>query len=180
MGGYLQAACPRHQLLQQLRPVSISREAVPVVILEALRGEPIPVYGKGENIRDWLYVGDHAEALYTVIAKGRVGQTYNIGGNNERQNIDLVHLLCALLDELRPRADALSYVNQITFVKDRPGHDLRYAVDASKIRRELGWTPMHDHASGFRNTVQWYLDNEAWTSAILNGSYKIKRLGTQI
>ena len=160
-------------------PYQFPEKLIPVVILKALRGDPIPVYGKGENIRDWLYVGDHAEALHTVIAGGRPGQTYNIGGNNERRNIDLVHLLCGLLDELRPRADGLSYTNQIAFVTDRPGHDLRYAIDASKIKRELGWTPKQDHTSGFRATVQWYLDNEPWTSAILNGSYKLQRLGTQ-
>ncbi len=160
-------------------PYQFPEKLIPVVILKALRGEPIPVYGKGENIRDWLYVGDHAEALHTVIARGRVGETYNIGGNNERQNIDLVRLLCGLLDELRPRADGLSYTRQITFVTDRPGHDLRYAIDASKIKRDLGWEPKQDHTSGFRKTVQWYLDNESWTSAILNGSYKLQRLGTQ-
>ena len=158
-------------------PVQFPEKLIPVVILKALRGEPIPVYGKGENIRDWLYVGDHAEALHTVIANGRIGQTYNIGGNNERQNIDLVRLLCALLDELRPRTDGRPYSEQITFVKDRPGHDLRYAIDATKIKTELGWTPKQDHVSGFRKTVQWYLDNNAWTSAILNGSYKLERLG---
>jgi len=156
-------------------PYQFPEKLIPVVILKALRGDPIPVYGKGENIRDWLYVGDHAEALHTVIAGGRPGQTYNIGGNNERRNIDLVRLLCGLLDELRPRADGLSYANQIAFVTDRPGHDLR---DASKIKRELGWTPKQDHTSGFRRTVRWYLDNDAWTSAILNGSYKLQRLGT--
>ena len=159
-------------------PYQFPEKLIPVVILKALRGDPIPVYGKGENIRDWLYVGDHAEALHTVIAGGRPGQTYNIGGNNERRNIDLVRLLCGLLDELRPRADGLSYANQIAFVTDRPGHDLRYAIDATKIKRELGWTPKQDHTSGFRRTVRWYLDNDAWTSAILNGSYKLQRLGT--
>ncbi len=160
-------------------PYQFPEKLIPVVILKALRGDPIPVYGKGENIRDWLYVGDHAEALHTVIAKGRIGQTYNIGGNNERQNIDLVRLLCGLLDELRPRADGKPYAEQITFVKDRPGHDLRYAIDATKLQRELGWAPKQDHVSGFRKTVQWYLDNESWTSAILNGSYKLQRLGTR-
>jgi dTDP-glucose 4,6-dehydratase len=159
-------------------PYQFPEKLIPVVILKALRGDPIPVYGKGENIRDWLYVGDHAEALHTVISKGRPGQTYNIGGNNERKNIDLVRLLCALLDELRPRTDGLSYTRQITFVTDRPGHDLRYAIDATKIKTELGWTPKQDHTSGFRQTVQWYLDNETWTSAILNGSYKLQRLGS--
>ena len=158
-------------------PYQFPEKLIPVVILKALRGDPIPVYGKGENIRDWLYVGDHAEALHTVISKGRVGQTYNIGGNNERQNIDLVRLLCVLLDELRPRADGQPYANQITFVKDRPGHDLRYAIDATKIKTELGWTPKQDHTSGFRKTVQWYLDNNDWTSNILSGGYKLERLG---
>ncbi|MBW7896802.1 MAG: dTDP-glucose 4,6-dehydratase [Opitutaceae bacterium] len=158
-------------------PYQFPEKLIPVVILKALRGDPIPVYGKGENIRDWLYVVDHAEALHTVIAKGRLGQTYNIGGNNERQNIDLVRLLCSLLDELRPRADGKKYADQITFVTDRPGHDLRYAIDASKIKRELGWTPKQDHTSGFRKTVQWYLDNEAWWKGILDGSYKLQRLG---
>jgi len=159
-------------------PYQFPEKLIPVVILKALRGEPIPVYGQGDNIRDWLYVGDHAEALHTVLAKGHPGQTYNIGGNNERKNIDLVRLLCALLDELRPRADGLSYGCQITFVADRPGHDLRYAIDATKIKTELGWTPKQDNTSGFRQTVQWYLDNEVWTSDILNGSYKLQRLGT--
>ncbi len=158
-------------------PYQFPEKLIPVVILKALRGDPIPVYGKGENIRDWLYVGDHAEALHTVIAKGRLGQTYNIGGNNERQNIDLVRLLCGLLDEFRPRADGKKYADQITFVTDRPGHDLRYAIDASKIKRELGWTPKQDHTSGFRKTVQWYLDHEAWWKGILDGSYKLERLG---
>ena len=158
-------------------PYQFPEKLIPVVILKALRGEPIPVYGKGENIRDWLYVGDHAEALHTVIAKGRIGQTYNIGGNNERQNIDLVRLLCNLLDELRPRADGKSYAEQITFVKDRPGHDLRYAIDATKIKTELGWTPKQDHTSGFKKTVQWSLDNNEWAANILSGGYKLERLG---
>ncbi len=158
-------------------PYQFPEKLIPVVILKALRGDPIPVYGQGEHIRDWLYVVDHAEALHTVIAKGKLGETYNIGGNNERRNIDLVRLLCSLLDELRPRTDGKKYDSQITFVTDRPGHDLRYAIDASKIKRELGWTPKQDHSSGFRKTVQWYLDHESWTAAILNGSYKLERLG---
>ena len=158
-------------------PYQFPEKLIPVVILKALRGETIPVYGKGENIRDWLYVGDHAEALHTVIAKGRPSQTYNIGGNNERQNIDLVRLLCALLDELHPRADRRPYADQIIFVTDRPGHDLRYAIDATKIKSELGWTPKQDHVSGFRQTVQWYLDNTTWTENILSGGYKLERLG---
>ncbi len=160
-------------------PYHIPEKLIPVVILKALRGDPIPVYGKGENIRDWLYVGDHAEALHTVVAQGRPGQTYNIGGNNERRNIDLVRLLCSLLDELRPRTGGKKYAEQIAFVTDRPGHDLRYAIDATKIKRELGWTPKQDHTSGFRQTVQWYLENQPWWQSILDGSYKLERLGTQ-
>ncbi|MFI5357653.1 MAG: dTDP-glucose 4,6-dehydratase [Opitutales bacterium] len=160
-------------------PYQFPEKLIPVVILKALRGDPIPVYGKGENIRDWLYVGDHAEALHTVVSRGTPGQTYNVGGNNERKNIDLVRLLCALLDELRPRADGKSYAAQIAFVTDRPGHDLRYAIDATKIRRELGWAPKQDHTSGFRQTVQWYLDHQTWWQSILDGSYKLERLGTK-
>jgi dTDP-glucose 4,6-dehydratase len=158
-------------------PYQFPEKLIPVVILKALRGEPIPVYGKGENIRDWLYVGDHADALHTVVARGRIGGTYNIGGNNEQRNIDLVRLLCAILDELQPRTDGRSYADQIAFVTDRPGHDLRYAIDASKIKRELGWTPKQDHTSGFRKTVRWYLDNQPWWQAILDGSYRLERLG---
>jgi dTDP-glucose 4,6-dehydratase len=158
-------------------PFQFPEKLIPVVILKALRGEPIPVYGKGENVRDWLYVGDHAEALYTVISKGTIGETYNIGGYNERTNLDLVKLLCKLLDELKPRADGKPYAEQINFVADRPGHDLRYAIDASKIKRELGWTPNQDHSSGFRKTVMWYLDNMAWTEDILSGDYRLERLG---
>lgn len=158
-------------------PYQFPEKLIPVVILKALRGEPIPVYGKGENIRDWLYVGDHADALYTVISKGKIGETYNIGGYNERKNIDLVKLLCELLDELKPKADGKRYADQISFVTDRPGHDLRYAIDASKIKQELGWAPKQDHTSGFRKTVQWYLDNTEWTQQILDGSYKLERLG---
>ena len=160
-------------------PFQFPEKLIPVVILKALRGEDIPVYGKGINIRDWLYVEDHADALYTVISEGEIGETYNIGGYNERKNIDIVQLLCALLDELKPREDRKSYREQITFVTDRPGHDLRYAIDASKIKRELGWTPKQDYTSGFRKTVQWYLDNTAWTQQILDGSYKLERLGKE-
>jgi dTDP-glucose 4,6-dehydratase len=160
-------------------PYQFPEKLIPVVILKALRGEAIPVYGKGENIRDWLYVGDHANALHTVIAKGTIGETYNIGGYNERTNLDLVRLLCELLDEFQPRTDGKPYADQITFVTDRPGHDLRYAIDASKIKRELGWTPKQDHTSGFRKTVKWYLDNHSWTQQILDGSYQLERLGTR-
>jgi len=158
-------------------PFQFPEKLIPVVILKALRGESIPVYGKGENIRDWLYVGDHAEALHLVVDRGNPGETYNIGGNNERQNIDLVRLLCRLLDELRPRADGVAYAEQITFVTDRPGHDLRYAIDASKIKSELGWTPRQDHTSGFRKTVAWYLENQPWIDRILSGDYQLERQG---
>ncbi len=158
-------------------PYQFPEKLIPLVILKALRGENIPVYGRGENIRDWLYVGDHVEALHTVIAKGRVGATYNIGGHNELKNIDLVHRLCALLDELKPRPDGRPYAEQITFVPDRPGHDLRYAIDASKIRDELGWQPRQDAHTGFRKTVLWYLENPQWTEALLHRDDPLKRLG---
>lgn len=159
-------------------PYQFPEKLIPVVILKALREDPIPVYGKGENIRDWLYVVDHCEALETVVAKGKPGQTYNIGGNNEKRNIDLVLLICEILDELRPRANGGHYAELITYVTDRPGHDLRYAIDASKIKSELGWTPRQDNSSGFRKTVQWYLDNPEWWQDILDGSYSLERLGT--
>jgi dTDP-glucose 4,6-dehydratase len=172
-------------------PYQFPEKLIPVVILKCLRGEPIPVYGKGENIRDWLYVTDHAEALYNVVTKGRVGETYNIGGNNERQNIELVRTLCKILDDECPMLDTQSdqsssishqvsrksYEELITFVTDRPGHDLRYAIDPTKIRDELAWEPKEDFESGFRKTVQWYLDNREWTDRILDGSYQLERLG---
>jgi dTDP-glucose 4,6-dehydratase len=165
-------------------PFQFPEKLIPVVLLKALRGEPIPVYGKGENIRDWLYVEDHAEALLAAISKGKPGETYNIGGNNEMRNIDLVRLLCRILDEKvesgKLKAEmrkAASFADQITFVTDRPGHDLRYAIDASKIKNELGWGPKQDHESGFQKTVKWYLENEAWWQEILSGEYRLERLG---
>lgn len=158
-------------------PYQFPEKLIPVVILKCLRDEPIPVYGKGENIRDWLYVEDHCEALMLVLQKGKPGNTYNIGGNNELKNIDLVVLLCRLLDQLKPNPSGVSYHQQITFVKDRPGHDLRYAIDASKIRLELGWTPKQDNQSGFLHTVEWYLNNQHWWQAILDGSYQLERQG---
>ncbi len=165
-------------------PFQFPEKLIPVVILKALRGEPIPVYGKGENIRDWLYVEDHCEALLAAISKGHPGQTYNIGGNNEMRNIELVRLLCQILDErtesgnLKVESRNLkSFADLITFVTDRPGHDLRYAIDATKIKNELGWEPKQDHESGFRMTVQWYLDNESWWQEVLSGDYQLERLG---
>lgn len=158
-------------------PYQFPEKLIPVVILKALRGDPIPVYGRGENVRDWLFVEDHASALYLVLKRGRVGETYTIGGNNELRNLDLVRLLCSLLDELRPRADGQSYEKQIAFVADRPGHDLRYAIDASRLHRELGWQPQESAMTGFRKTVQWYLANQPWWERILDGAYRLERLG---
>lgn len=152
-------------------PFQFPEKLIPVVILKCLRGEPIPVYGKGENVRDWLYVDDHCRALLKVVEGGRPGQSYNIGGNNELRNIDLVHLLCDIMDELKPASS--SYADQITFVTDRLGHDLRYAIDASKIQRELGWQPLQDHRSAFRKTVVWYLENQAWWQKILERQHKL-------
>ena len=159
-------------------PYQFPEKLIPVVILKCLREGPIPVYGKGENVRDWLYVEDHAEALYTVLTKGQVGETYNIGGNNERRNIDLVEMLCDIMDRMRPRQGGHSYRDLITFVTDRPGHDLRYAIDATKIHTELGWEPKEQFATGFEKTVSWYLENEDWWKSILSGDYKLERIGT--
>jgi dTDP-glucose 4,6-dehydratase len=153
-------------------PYQFPEKLIPVVILNCLRGESIPVYGNGENIRDWLFVEDHCDALVVVLSRGKIGESYNIGGNNEKRNIELVTLICRTLDDIRPRLDQTSYTDLITFVTDRPGHDFRYAIDASKIRDELGWSPQQDHTSGFRRTVQWYLDNESWWQSILSGDYK--------
>ena len=158
-------------------PYQFPEKLVPVVILKCLRGEAIPVYGRGENIRDWLYVDDHARGLLAAVERGRPGRTYCLGGENERRNIDLVKLLCSLLDEFRPRADGKPHESAITFVADRPGHDLRYAIDARRARAELGWAPQEDFRSGFRKTVRWYLDNPAWVQGVLDGSYRLERLG---
>ncbi|GHC04861.1 dTDP-glucose 4,6-dehydratase [Cerasicoccus arenae] len=158
-------------------PFQFPEKLIPVVILKCLRGESIPVYGRGENVRDWLYVTDHAEALYTVLTRGRVGETYNIGGGNELRNIDLVQTLCSIMDELVEEAPAGGHASLITFVSDRPGHDLRVAIDASKIVRELGWSPLEGGGNGFRKTVQWYLENRSWWECILRGDYQLERLG---
>jgi dTDP-glucose 4,6-dehydratase len=152
-------------------------KVVPRFITQALAGDPLTIHGDGHASRDWLYVGDHAEALHTVVAKGRIGQTYNIGGNNERQNIDLVRLLCSLLDELRPRADGKPYASQITFVTDRPGHDRRYAIDPAKISSELGWRPRTAFPEGIEKTVAWYLGHRTWCDRISKGVYRRERLG---
>jgi dTDP-glucose 4,6-dehydratase len=150
-----------------------------LIILNALRGKPLPVYGKGTQVRDWLFVEDHARALVRAVTEGAVGETYNIGGHNEKQNIEVVRAICGLLDELRPSThDGIKkYEELITFVKDRPGHDVRYAIDASKIQRELGWVPRETFESGLRKTVEWYLDNENWWRSVLDGSYQGQRLG---
>ena len=159
-------------------PYHFPEKLIPLVILHALDGKELPVYGKGEQIRDWLYVEDHARALYLVATKGIPGETYNIGGHNEKKNIEVVRIICSLLDELRPRADGKSYAGQIVFVKDRPGHDLRYAIDADKIGRELGWKPQETFESGIRKTVEWYLEHKNdWCAHVLSGEYKMERLG---
>ena len=156
-------------------PYHFPEKLIPVVIIKALAREPIPVYGKGENIRDWLYVEDHADALLTVLQKGVLGRTYNIGGENEAKNIDLVRMICSLLDELKPTGN--SYEDLITFVTDRPGHDLRYAIDPERIRTELGWRPSVTLEQGLRKTVQWYLNNEDWWRALQNRDGVGQRLG---
>ena len=159
-------------------PYHFPEKLIPLVILHALDGKPLPVYGTGAQIRDWLYVEDHARALIKVVTEGVPGETYNIGGHNEKKNIEVVETICGLLDELRPREDGKSYREQITFVADRPGHDLRYAIDAAKIGRELGWKPQETFESGIRKTVQWYLDNkDGWCRRVLDGSYQMERLG---
>jgi len=151
-------------------PYHFPEKLIPLVILNALDGKPLPVYGKGDQIRDWLYVEDHARALYTVVTQGQVGETYNIGGHNEKKNLDVVLTICALLDEIKPKST--SYREQITYVADRPGHDRRYAIDADKISRELGWQPQETFESGIRKTVQWYLDNSQWVENVKSGAYK--------
>lgn len=158
-------------------PFHFPEKLVPVVILNALAGKPLPIYGDGSNIRDWLYVEDHADALLTVLQRGELGRSYNIGGENERTNLQLVHELCDILDDLRPKVSG-SYRDQVTFVSDRPGHDARYAIDPSRIRNELGWRPSVTVEEGLRKTVIWYLDNEPWWSALLNRDGVGTRLGT--
>jgi len=184
-------------------PYHFPEKLIPLVILNALEGKPLPVYGNGNQIRDWLYVEDHARALYKVVTEGVVGETYNVGGHNEKQNIEVVHTICDLLDELRPmhslagadssvvypasacesaqsNYEVCSYRSLITFVQDRPGHDLRYAIDASKIQRELGWIPEETFESGIRRTVEWYLNNLEWCRRVQDGSYQRERLGVAV
>lgn len=160
-------------------PYHFPEKLIPHMILNALAGKPLPVYGNGSQIRDWLYVEDHARALVEVVTCGQVGETYNIGGHNEKRNLEVVQILCDLLEELAPNkpAGVERYRDLITFVKDRPGHDLRYAIDASKIQRELGWVPQETFESGIRKTVQWYLDNREWWQRVLSGDYRLGRLG---
>lgn len=160
-------------------PYHFPEKLIPLMILNALEGKSLPVYGKGNQIRDWLYVEDHARALYRVVKQGKVGETYNIGGHNEKQNIEVVRSICSLLEELAPNKPVTvnKYEDLITYVKDRPGHDLRYAIDASKIAKELGWTPEETFETGLRKTVQWYLDNQTWCQHVQDGRYQRERLG---
>ncbi len=153
-------------------PYHFPEKLIPLIIHNALAGKPLPIYGDGQQIRDWLYVKDHCAAIRRVLEAGRVGEVYNVGGRNEKPNLDVVHTLCAMLDELQPRADGHSYKSQITFVKDRPGHDRRYAIDATKIERELGWKPAETFETGIRKTVRWYLDNQAWVKNVTSGAYR--------
>ncbi len=153
-------------------PYHFPEKLIPLVILNALAGRPLPIYGDGQQIRDWLYVKDHCSAIRRVLEAGKVGETYNVGGWNEKPNLEVVNTICSILDELRPKLDGSSYSSQIMYVKDRPGHDRRYAIDATKLERELGWKPAETFDTGIRKTVQWYLDNQEWTDGVLSGSYR--------
>lgn len=161
-------------------PYHFPEKLIPLVILNALDAKPLPVYGNGQQIRDWLFVEDHARALYKVVTEGVVGETYNIGGHNEKQNIEVVKTICKILDELKPQSSGQSYESWITFVKDRPGHDLRYAIDAAKIKNELGWSPTETFETGIRKTVEWYLNNLEWCRRVQDGSYQRERLGVNL
>ncbi|MDW2092038.1 dTDP-glucose 4,6-dehydratase [Vibrio sp. 1865] len=156
-------------------PYHFPEKLIPLVILNALEGKDLPIYGKGDQIRDWLFVEDHARALYKVVIEGKVGETYNIGGHNEKKNLEVVETICSILDVLVPKE--LSYAEQITYVQDRPGHDRRYAIDSSKMQNELDWTPIETFETGLRKTVQWYLDNQKWCQNVQDGSYQRERLG---
>jgi dTDP-glucose 4,6-dehydratase len=159
-------------------PFQFPEKLIPLVIQKALAGEALPVYGDGLNIRDWLYVGDHCSAIRCVLASGRVAETYNVGGNAERENIAVVKVICDLLDEVRPLADGRRRESLITYVKDRPGHDRRYAIDSSKLQNELGWKPSQTFETGIRQTVEWYLSHQDWVKRVLDGSYRMERLGS--
>ncbi len=159
-------------------PYHFPEKLIPLMILNALAGKPLPVYGDGQNVRDWLYVTDHCSAIRLVLERGRTGETYNVGGRNERTNLDVVHIVCSLLDELQPRMDGKSYSAQISFVKDRPGHDQRYAIDATKLETELGWRAVENFESGIRKTVNWYLKNQDWVQSVTSGEY-LKWVDTQ-
>ena len=158
-------------------PFHFPEKLIPLVIIKCLAGEPLPVYGTGSNVRDWLYVDDHVRALQAVFEQGAIGHSYMVGGNSERTNLEVVHVICGTLDRIRPRADKLSYREQITFVADRPGHDFRYAIDATKLQTELGWKPIETFESGMEKTIRWYLENRAWWEAIQSGEYQGERLG---
>ncbi len=153
-------------------PLHFPEKLIPLMIVNALAGKPLPIYGDGMQVRDWLYVRDHCSAIRRVLEAGRLGDTYNVGGWNEKPNVEIVNTVCALLDELRPKADGTSYSAQITYVKDRPGHDRRYAIDARKLERELGWKPAETFETGIRKTVQWYLDNPEWVADVQSGAYR--------
>ena len=158
-------------------PYHFPEKLIPLIIIRALNGEPLPVYGDGSNVRDWLFVDDHARALHAVFERGEPGETYNVGGNAERKNIEVVRAICSILDQQRPRADGRAYAEQITYVTDRPGHDQRYAIDASKIQRDLGWAPSMSFEDGIARTVAWYLENQSWWQDILEARYATQRLG---
>jgi len=158
-------------------PYQFPEKLIPLMIINCLSDKPLPIYGNGENIRDWLYVKDHCKAIYKVLKNGRVGETYNIGGNNELKNVDIVNTICMKLDKLHPRKCGKSYINLIKFVKDRPGHDFRYSIDASKIRNELNWVPIESFESGIRKTIEWYLYNQSWWKEIQRKIYEQDRLG---
>ena len=161
-------------------PYQFPEKLIPLIITKAINGAPLPVYGDGKNVRDWLYVGDHVAAITAVLLGGRSGEVYNVGGDAEQENIEVVQTLCALVDQLRPRKDGKPCSSQITYVKDRPGHDRRYAIDSSKLRGELGWKAQESFASGMEKTVRWYLENSVWVSHVLDGSYRGERLGASI
>jgi len=158
-------------------PYQFPEKLIPLIIAKALAGEPLPIYGDGCNVRDWLYVGDHCTAIRAVLERGRIGETYNVGGDAEMKNIEVVDAICALLDARRPRKDGKPRISQIAYVADRPGHDRRYAIDASKLHSELGWKPAHDFETGIAQTVDWYLDNQPWVQRVLDGSYRLQRIG---